>query len=128
MESSLTIGDVRKMRIKEATDLQMRAKMQKENSTVSALRQNMPNWAKWENMVLMGILYSVVFLIVCCSYLCWCLLHSSVTAWWCKTLSCRANCLWTNMTFILLMLFPCVLVAYEMIHNTMQKVAKQTIL
>lgn len=125
MMSSLITEDVRKMRIKgDYQFMEMRAKCNKvKNSTLSSFEtEQMPNWAKWDSAVWMGIRYSVLFLIVSCIYPRWWILHSSAIAWWCKTLRemclwwCRENCLWTNMTFRLLMLLPCVLVAYEMIH------------
>lgn len=124
MESSLIIGDVRKMRIKGATDLQMRAKFKKRTAQQALWGKTDTKLSQVGEYGVNGHLYSVIFFIVCCSYLCWCLLHSSVIAWWSKILSCTANYLWTNMTFILLMLFSCVLVAYEMIHNINAKGSK----
>lgn len=110
---------MRKMRIKGGHWVsKMRAKCKKmTNTTVSTMRQNKQlKWAKWENVMWMGIMYTVVFLIVCCNYPCWCILHSSAIAWWCKTLRCNENCLLTSRTFVLLMLFLHVPIAYEMIH------------
>lgn len=125
MMSSLITEDVRKMRIKgDYLIYGDEGKTQKGEERHLKLfeTEHMPNWAKWDSAVWMGVRYSVVFLIVSCIYPRWWILHSSAIAWWCKTLRemclwwCRENCLWTNMTFTLLMLLPCVLVAYEMIR------------
>lgn len=131
MVSSLMIGDVGKMRIKVGSfygvmEIRANCRNMEENSTVSTLRPKKgPHWARWDNVTWRGIIYSVVFLVVCCSYLCWYILHSSTTCWWFKTSKYREICLWTNMTFAYYWCFPlCIIVANEMVHITNAKGSK----
>lgn len=97
------IENMKKMRIKgghQLTEMRTKCKKMEGEQPNKHLEKN----AKLGQMGECGVEWAsctvVVFLVVCCSYPCWCILCSLVIAWWCKTLRYREKCLWTNMTCI----------------------------